>query len=256
MLYPGYIPQVEPCVLHYGLEFSVGNWSFDKANWREQDMTNVCWKFFPNPPNPAFLAVTNMEELRRDTVSIECIRTLNEALYLHHKRRGCPDSATEKEDEVVEGTRKPPELDVNKDWDAREEAQIIDENKDVDGFEVGEKDVDKDWDERNEAQMIGEKDKDEVVEKTEEWDDITSSSRVKTALRKLSDSAASLELVTDPEYCMVALWSVSFFLFVLMVYYVYSSQRQKQKPSKSKTKRAMLSGISNGEPYRIATNAE
>jgi hypothetical protein len=33
MLYPGYIPNVEPCVLHYGLKFEIGDWHFSKAEW-------------------------------------------------------------------------------------------------------------------------------------------------------------------------------------------------------------------------------
>lgn len=93
MLYPGYIPSenVDPRLLHYGLEFKVGNWRFDKAEWREEDMVNICWKFFPAPPDPASLTSANLGELRRDKLSIECIQTINNALYLHHKRRGCPE---------------------------------------------------------------------------------------------------------------------------------------------------------------------
>ncbi|KAJ0571334.1 putative glycosyltransferase HPAT/SRGT1 [Helianthus annuus] len=42
LIYPGYVPEpdVNYRVFHYGLEFSVGNWSFDKANWRTTDMVN------------------------------------------------------------------------------------------------------------------------------------------------------------------------------------------------------------------------
>lgn len=91
LIYPGYVPEpdVKYRVFHYGLEFSVGNWSFDKADWREVDMVNRCWAEFPNPPDPSTLEYTNEDDRQRDLLSIECVRTLNEALHLHHVRRNC-----------------------------------------------------------------------------------------------------------------------------------------------------------------------
>lgn len=93
MMYPGYIPDpgVNYRVFHYGLEFKVGNWSFDKAQWRFIDLVNRCWAKFPDPPDPTTLDRTNGDFYQRDLLSIECAKTLNEALYLHHKRRNCPD---------------------------------------------------------------------------------------------------------------------------------------------------------------------
>ncbi|KAJ0946712.1 hypothetical protein HanRHA438_Chr01g0006981 [Helianthus annuus] len=40
LIYPGYVPEpgVNYWVFHYGLEFSVGIWSFDKAKWRTIEM--------------------------------------------------------------------------------------------------------------------------------------------------------------------------------------------------------------------------
>ncbi|KAK5820481.1 hypothetical protein PVK06_025528 [Gossypium arboreum] len=57
LIYPGYVPQpdVQYRIFHYGLEFKVGTWSFDKANWREVDMVNSCWAIFPDPPDPSTL---------------------------------------------------------------------------------------------------------------------------------------------------------------------------------------------------------
>lgn len=78
-------------MFHYGLEFKVGNWSFDKANWRETDVVNKCWAQFPDPPDTSTLDPTDKEAFDRDLLSIECIRTLNEALNLHHKKMNCPD---------------------------------------------------------------------------------------------------------------------------------------------------------------------
>ncbi|XWS44072.1 hypothetical protein CRYUN_Cryun15aG0013200 [Craigia yunnanensis] len=93
LIYPGYVPEpgVKYRVFHYGLEFTVGNWSFDKAKWREVDVVNKCWATFPDPPDPSTLEQTDEKLLQQDLLSIECAKTLNEALRLHHKRRNCPD---------------------------------------------------------------------------------------------------------------------------------------------------------------------
>lgn len=96
LIYPGYAPEpgVKYRVFHYGLEFSVGNWSFDKANWRNVDMVNRCWAKFPDPPDPFTLEWTDKNTQEKDLLSIECARTLNEALRLHHDRRKCPDPSS------------------------------------------------------------------------------------------------------------------------------------------------------------------
>lgn len=93
LIYPGYVPQpgVKYRVFHYGLEFRVGNWSFDKANWRTVDVVNKCWSKFPDPPNPSTLDRTDENKLQRDLLSIECADTLNKALLLHHEKRKCSD---------------------------------------------------------------------------------------------------------------------------------------------------------------------
>lgn len=54
MIYPGYAPQegVEPILLHYGLQFSVGNWSFSKADHDDDDIIYNCGRLFPQPPYP------------------------------------------------------------------------------------------------------------------------------------------------------------------------------------------------------------
>ncbi|KAJ4973013.1 hypothetical protein NE237_006187 [Protea cynaroides] len=77
----------------------VGNWSFDKANWKNVDVVNKCWAKFPDPPDPTSLDSTDENILQRDLLSIECARTLNEALHLHHQRRNCSTS-------IIETTRK------------------------------------------------------------------------------------------------------------------------------------------------------
>jgi len=91
MIYPGYVPLpgAKYRVFHYGLRFGVGNWSFDKADWRNADVVNTCWTKFPEPPDPATIMKQDLDARERDLLSIECGRALNKALYLHHKRRNC-----------------------------------------------------------------------------------------------------------------------------------------------------------------------
>ncbi|WJX75820.1 Peptidyl serine alpha-galactosyltransferase [Trifolium repens] len=107
MIYPGYIfePSINYRVFHYGLRFSVGNWTFDKAEWRETDLVNKCWAKFPEPPDPSTLDHDDEKSLKQNLLSIECIKTLNEALNLHHERRGCnrgSSLSTSKEDTTKE----------------------------------------------------------------------------------------------------------------------------------------------------------
>ncbi|KAI3408994.1 uncharacterized protein J3R85_019871 [Psidium guajava] len=96
LIYPGYVPEtgVKYRVFHYGLEFKVGNWSFDKAKYRDSDVVNKCWAKFPDPPDPSTLDQTDDNLLQRDLLSIECASTLNEALRLHHVRRNCSDPSS------------------------------------------------------------------------------------------------------------------------------------------------------------------
>lgn len=54
MLYPGYVPQdgIEPILLHYGLPFTVGNWSFSKLEYHEDGVVYDCGRLFAEPPYP------------------------------------------------------------------------------------------------------------------------------------------------------------------------------------------------------------
>lgn len=92
LIYPGYVPvpEVHYKVFHYGLRFGVGNWSFDKADWRNVDVVNTCWAKFPEPPDPTTVMKEDQAARERDLLSIACGRALNKALYWHHKSRDCP----------------------------------------------------------------------------------------------------------------------------------------------------------------------
>jgi hypothetical protein len=54
MIYPGYTPRpgIEPLILHYGLPFKVGNWSFSKLEHHEDGIIYDCNRLFPPPPFP------------------------------------------------------------------------------------------------------------------------------------------------------------------------------------------------------------
>jgi len=54
MIYPGYVPRegIEPILLHYGLPFSVGNWSFNKLAHHDDGIVYECNQLFPEPPYP------------------------------------------------------------------------------------------------------------------------------------------------------------------------------------------------------------
>lgn len=54
MIYPGYTPRdgMEPILLHYGLPFKVGNWSFNKLEHHDDNIVYECNRIFPPPPFP------------------------------------------------------------------------------------------------------------------------------------------------------------------------------------------------------------
>ncbi|KAJ7517941.1 hypothetical protein O6H91_21G047500 [Diphasiastrum complanatum] len=93
MIYPGYIPTpgFEPILLHYGLPFHVGNWSFDKANYHTDNIVYDCNRLFAAPPFPKEVQMMEQDEnkFRALLLSIECINTVNEGLILHHEKHGC-----------------------------------------------------------------------------------------------------------------------------------------------------------------------
>mmetsp|Transcript_18843 Transcript_18843/g.47580 ORF Transcript_18843/g.47580 Transcript_18843/m.47580 type:complete len:587 (-) Transcript_18843:329-2089(-) len=105
MLYPGYLPQEEPWILHYGLHFEVQGYGFDK-HWHVGFNAFMCppWPapapqarprggLFPQPPSPSTLPADqpHLERLR-DLLAIETVSALNQALCRRHVAR-CPASA-------------------------------------------------------------------------------------------------------------------------------------------------------------------
>jgi len=70
MIYPGYVPRegIEPILLHYGLPFSVGNWSFNKLAHHDDGIVYECNSLFPEPPYP---------------------KEVHKSLYLYKQTHGC-----------------------------------------------------------------------------------------------------------------------------------------------------------------------
>lgn len=243
MLYPGYIPTpgTEPRVLHYGLEFGVGNWKFDKAVWRDTDMTNECWKVFPEPPDASTLTSTDDNELRKDKISIECVRTLNEALYLHHVRRNCPELHAEQIfDKDIVHVQTPPGL----------------------------------FDQDQIKNNFFEYSKQKPLEKTESYDNVNharsaeilkiinetirnrkSFDQGKIALQedeRVSKNDASDHLVAvNPRYWMVALWSISVLGFLVVISTLFSRQKidgpRKKNPRNRQSHSHSSNPDTNGE---------
>ncbi|KAH7533624.1 hypothetical protein FEM48_Zijuj04G0151400 [Ziziphus jujuba var. spinosa] len=90
--YVGKLPEagVSYRALYYGRKFSIGDWNFDKTEWRDANLVNECWEQFPEPPSRSALnQPTETKFLRRDQYSREIMTTLNKALHLHHIRRKC-----------------------------------------------------------------------------------------------------------------------------------------------------------------------
>lgn len=217
MLYPGYIPipGTEPRVLHYGIEFGVGNWKFDKAVWRDTDMTNVCWKLFPEPPNASTLTSTDDNNLRRDKISIECVRTLNEALRLHHVRRNCPDLHSEQIfNKNIVHVQTPPALfdqDQIKNNFFEDLKQIpLEKTKSYDNVN---------HDKSDEILKITKK----TIRNSKSFNQGTIAMQEDERVLKI-DATDHLVAVT-PRYWMVALWTISVLGFLVVVSTLFSRQK-------------------------------
>lgn len=224
MIYPGYVPVpgVKYRVFHYGLEFRIGNWSFDKANWRHTDVVNTCWAKFPEPPDASTLDKSDEDSLRRDLLSIECVKTLNEALRLHHQRSKCPDPST----------LSPPE---------RQRRQ---RQRGTDGTTVSRK--------------IGKAEE----RKAEEIHSIRDNTMPKndTEEEALSPPAVANQTFKSVKFWIIALWAICAFGFVAVMSMMLSSHRGQKKRGKSYKgkRRSSYSGAwdKNGQDRHHLRNVE
>lgn len=214
LIYPGYVPDpgVKYRVFHYGLEFIIGNWSFDKAKWRNVDVVNRCWAKFPDPPDPSMLNWTDDNLRQKDLLSIECIRTLNEALQLHHKRRNCSDPSsisTTHHDKTTEAARSISTSQHNK---TKEAASFISTSH---------------QDETKEASIS------RKFGKLDESYDLGSNHTQMNQSRLLSEADGTDGMFSSLRFWFIILWALFGLVFVAVILMVFSGRRGKGKRGKS-----------------------
>ncbi|XP_075515192.1 peptidyl serine alpha-galactosyltransferase-like [Primulina tabacum] len=213
MIYPGYVPEhgVNYRVFHYGLDFRVGNWSFDKAKWRHANVVEKCWAKFPDPPDPASLDRAIHDAFQRDLLSIECVNSLNEALHLHHERKKCPDPKLPS----TPTTPERPTLSTST-RETHERPSLPFPNHDISGEFITTRKIDK----KDELDASG--DNAELNEESQE----------------LSRPEPSNQTFTSMRFWILGLWAVSIFGFVAVMWLVIASRKGHKKRGKhSKTRR-------------------
>lgn len=215
LIYPGYVPApgVNYKVFHYGLEFKVGNWSFDKAKWRHMDVVNKCWDQFPDPPDPSTLDQSNKELLQRDLLSIECAKSLNEALHGYYERKKCPDSNS-----LSTPTREMP----------RPPSLTTPTQKTPDSPALRSPD----------QETTGEITKGRKFGKVEKIDVSRHDPEVKDETKELSPPAETNQAFSSMRVWIIGLWAFSIVGFLGVMYVMISNRRGQRKRGKAyKTKR-------------------
>ncbi|XP_047960115.1 peptidyl serine alpha-galactosyltransferase-like [Salvia hispanica] len=205
LIYPGYIPApgVNYRVFHYGLEFRVGNWSFDKAKWRHMDVADKCWVTFPDPPDPSTLDRSNKDSLQRDLLSIECAKSLNEALRGYYRKKCLdPNSLLPPTRE----TRHPPSLTTP--------TQKAPDLPTPDHEKAGEITT---------ARKIGKLDKTEVTRQDSE---------VKNETNELSPPEETNQAFTSMRVWIMCFWAFSIIGFLVVMYVMVSNRRGQRKRGK------------------------
>lgn len=98
MLYPTYVPDGEPYILHYGLEVKIGKtYVYDKHHHTTADMLACPVKFFAQPPSVAEAIAEMFPERRgippkeedRLRLAIHTVTALNDAIR-DHGAKYCP----------------------------------------------------------------------------------------------------------------------------------------------------------------------
>ena len=67
MLFPGYPPDYEPSLLHYGLWCKAGDHSFNKLSYKHFGVRN-CDQYFPEPPDLELILGKSKEELGTELI--------------------------------------------------------------------------------------------------------------------------------------------------------------------------------------------
>lgn len=160
----------------------------------------------------------NLGELRRDKLSIECIQTINNALYLHHKRRGCPEP---KKDDlyIADGDGRMKTILPSVPGVANHLEYAI-----YQGENIKEAMTEKASTERN-TQLDN-----KPAFETENLQTISANANrtnraaleAKHSAKNVTDPVRNVPMIViSPEYWMIALWALLVFSFLLVVMYLF-----------------------------------
>ncbi|XP_042066857.1 peptidyl serine alpha-galactosyltransferase-like [Salvia splendens] len=219
LIYPGYVPErgVSYRVFHYGLEFRVGNWSFDKGKWRHMDVANKCWATFPDPPDASTLDQSNEDSFQRDLLSIECANSLNQALRAYYRKK-CPDPNSLPP--PTREARRPPSLTI-----------------------TTQKAPDPPTLRTPDHETAGEITTREKIGNVEKIDASRKDSEVNNETNVLSPPAETDQAFTSMRVWMMCLWAFSIAGFVVVMYVMVWSrrgQRKRGKPYKIKRRSSYM----------------
>lgn len=223
LIYPGYVPEpgVNYRVFHYGLEFQVGNWSFDKAKLKHMDVVNKCWLTFPDPPDPSTLDKSNDGFFQRDLLSIECGRTLHEAIHIYHQKK-CSSSNSLSPPSL--DTRDPPSL-TTAALKAPDPPVLRSPDRDTTG-------------EVTTARKVGKLEKIDVSSHDSETKNEAKEFKTKGENNDLSPPAETNQTFTSMRGWILGLWAFSIVGFLAVMYVMISSRRGQRKRGKAyKSKR-------------------
>lgn len=193
------------------------------------DVVNKCWAKFPDPPNPSTLDRSNKDFFRRDSLSIECAKTLNEALDRHYERRKCsdPNTLSTPSLETLKPPREtlsppPPPLSVSTKTTRNPPSMTSPDRKTPNEITVSRK-----------------------VGKVEEIDTSKDSSEVKNESQEskneahgLSPPAEANQAFSSMRFWIICLWGCSIVGFGVVMFLMVVNRRGQRKRGKSyKTKR-------------------
>lgn len=186
-------------------------------------MTNNCWQFFPEPPDQSTLPknITSWD-FARDNISIECVRTLNEALRLHHVQRGCHTPPPPPPKAIIEMTTK-----------------------------VGTNAINMSVDDENERPKNSSPSQHKVAKKLS----LRKSNRLKNIKSLIKDNSKILQSIPtliSPRFWMVGLWALLVSFFLLLISALFSRNRTnlvKQRKGRSQRTSGSYSwsNLSSGE---------
>ena len=89
LLTAGDPPLYEPSLLHYDQYCKFGDKHFNKLSYKSGFTAQNCRQYFPRPPDLEELLGQDVQEMGTESICIEQVSVLNEALCEYHKRTCC-----------------------------------------------------------------------------------------------------------------------------------------------------------------------